>query len=134
MAYTGELLCCSSHSKVVLLMVEVQMLESLEGMTRPFPNPYIIFYPVLPRPGTTLPINKTIREIQGRSFSEYDAWRGNVVIAKFRGGGSDPFANLMDISMADFPILKNYLSTRGPMGQVCSVRSFHRNRSSDSQT
>lgn len=111
-----------------------QLADSLEGMTRPFPNPYIIFFPVLPRHGTTLPVNKTIREIQGRSFSEHDAWRGNVVIAKYRGGGNDPFANMMDISMADFPILKNYLSTRGQTGPLCSVRSFHRNGPSDNRS
>ncbi|KAH8118491.1 hypothetical protein DFH11DRAFT_676999 [Phellopilus nigrolimitatus] len=98
----------------------VQLVDSLEGMTKSFANPYIIFYPVVSRTGAPFPINKAIREIQGRSFIEENAWRGNIVIAKYRGGGSDPFMSLIDISMADFPILKNYLLNRGPTGQVCS--------------
>lgn len=72
------------------------------------------------RTGAPFPINRAIREIQGSSFNESNAWRGNVVIAKYRGGGSDPFMSLIDISMADFPILKNYLLNRGPTGQVGS--------------
>lgn len=87
-------------------------------MTRSFANPYIIFYPLQPRVGTSFPVNKAIREIQGRAYTDQIAWRGNVVIAKYRGGAVDPFMSLVDISMADFPILKNFLATRGPTRQV----------------
>lgn len=89
-------------------------------MTRSFANPYIVFYPVLSKTGAPFPINKAIREIKGRVFNESNAWRGNIVVAKYRGGSGDPFKNLVDISMADFPLLKNYFLNRGPAGQVCS--------------
>lgn len=72
------------------------------------------------RTGVPFPINKAIREIQGRSFNEENAWRGNIVIAKYRGGGVDPFMSLIDISMADFPIIKNHFLHRGPTAQVCT--------------
>ncbi|KAL5530269.1 hypothetical protein ACEPAF_6526 [Sanghuangporus sanghuang] len=98
----------------------VQLVESLDGMTKSFANPYIIFYPVVSRTGAPFPVNRAIREIQGNSFNESSAWRGNIVVAKYRGGGSDPFICLIDISMADFPILKNYFLNRGPSSQVGS--------------
>ncbi|PAV21134.1 hypothetical protein PNOK_0376100 [Pyrrhoderma noxium] len=69
----------------------VQLVDSLEGMTKNFANPYIIFYPVVSRTGAPFPINRAIREIQGRSYSDDNAWRGNIIVAKYRGGGNDPF-------------------------------------------
>lgn len=95
-----------------------QLVESLDGMTKKFARPYIIFYPIFSRTGAPFPINKAIREIQGRNYREETAWRGNILVAKYRGEGTDPFASMIDISMADFPILKNYLSTRGTSAQV----------------
>lgn len=56
------------------------------------------------------PINKCIRELQGRNYREETAWRGNIVVAKYR---DNPFSTLIDASMADFPILKNYLLGHG---------------------
>jgi hypothetical protein len=79
-------------------------------MNKKFANPYILFYPVLSRDGMPFPINKCIRDIQGKSFKEQVAWRGNLVIAKYR---DNPFSSMIDASMADFPILKNYLLTHG---------------------
>ncbi len=87
-------------------------------MTKTFANPYIIFYPVISRTGTSFPVNRTIREIQGNSFNEEKAWRGNIVVAKYRSGGTDPFLSMIDISMADFPLLKNYFLNHEPFGQV----------------
>lgn len=75
------------------------------------------------RTGAPFPINRAIREIQGRSYSDDNAWRGNIIVAKYRGGGNDPFMSFVDISMADFPILKNYFLNRGPSGQVCPTGS-----------
>ncbi|EJD01292.1 uncharacterized protein FOMMEDRAFT_88853 [Fomitiporia mediterranea MF3/22] len=98
----------------------VQVVESLDGMTMNFANPYIIFYPTMSRTGAPFPVNRAIREIQGSFFNESTAWRGNIIVAKYRGGGNDPFMSLIDISMADFPILKNYFLNRGPSGQVGS--------------
>lgn len=87
-------------------------------MTKTFANPYIIFYPVISRTGASFPVNKTIREVQGSSFNEDKAWRGDIVVAKYRSGGQDPFLSMIDISMADFPLLKNYLLNHEPLGQV----------------
>ncbi|KAJ3989598.1 hypothetical protein F5890DRAFT_1430995 [Lentinula detonsa] len=87
-----------------------QLVEALDCMNRKFACPYIIFYPVVSRDGMPFPINRTIRDIQGRRFREDTAWRGNVIVAKYC---ENPFSSLMDASMADFPILKNYLLTHG---------------------
>jgi len=87
-----------------------QLVEALDGMNRKFANPYIIFYPTVSRDGMPFPVNKSIREIQGRAFNDEYAWRGNIVIAKYC---DNPFSSMIDASMADFPILKNYLLTHG---------------------
>lgn len=87
-------------------------------MTQRFDKPFILFYPVVSRTGATIPVNKAIKEIRGEGFVEEDAWRGNIIAAKYRGGGTNPFMSLMDMSMADFPLLKNHLMNRGPSGQV----------------
>jgi hypothetical protein len=89
--------------------------EALDGMNRKFANPYIIFYPTVSRDGMVFPVNKSIREIQGRAYREEYAWRGNIVIAKYR---DNPFSSMVDASMADFPLLKNYLLTHGAPRQV----------------
>ncbi|KIK67969.1 hypothetical protein GYMLUDRAFT_801953 [Collybiopsis luxurians FD-317 M1] len=88
-----------------------QLVEALDFMNRKFTCPYIIFYPVVSRDGMPFPVNKTIRDIQGRGYREATAWRGNVIVAKYRG--DSPFSSMIDASMADFPILKNYLLTHG---------------------
>lgn len=94
-----------------------QLVEALDGMNRKFANPYIIFYPTVSRDGMPFPINKCIRDIQARAFREEVAWRGNIVIAKYR---ENPFTSMIDASMADFPILKNYLLTHGSPRQNTS--------------
>ncbi len=96
-------------------------MEALDGMNRKFANPYIIFYPVVSRDGMPFPVNKSIKEIQGRAFREDIAWRGNIVIAKYR---DNPFSSMMNASMADFPLLKNYLSTHGSPSEV-RIRSSY---------
>ena len=90
-------------------------MEALDGMNRKFANPYIIFYPVISRDGMPFPVNKSIKEIQGRSFRDDIAWRGNIVVAKYR---DNPFSSMMNASMADFPLLKNYLLTHGSPAEV----------------
>lgn len=79
-------------------------------MNRKFASPYIIFYPAISRDGMSFPVNKNIRDFQGRAHKEEIAWRGNIVIAKYR---DNPFSSMTDASMADFPILKNYFMTHG---------------------
>ncbi|KDR83494.1 hypothetical protein GALMADRAFT_647529 [Galerina marginata CBS 339.88] len=92
-----------------------QLVEALDGMNRKFANPYIIFYPTVSRDGMPFPVNKTIRDIQGRSFKEEYAWRGNIIVAKYR---DNPFSSMIDASMSDFPILKNYFLTHGSPRQA----------------
>jgi hypothetical protein len=87
------------------------LVEALDGMNRKFANPYIIFYPTISRDGMPFPINKAIRDIQGGRFKEEFAWRGNAIVAKYR---DNPFTSMIDASMADFPIIKNYLLTHPP--------------------
>jgi len=87
-----------------------QLVEALDGMIRMFANPYIIFYPTVSRDGMPFPVNRCIREIQGKNYKEQCAWRGNIVIAKYR---ESPFSSMIHATMADFPILKNYLMTHG---------------------
>lgn len=84
-------------------------------MNRKFACPYIIFYPVVSRDGMLFPINKAIQDLQGLTYNEEQAWRGNLVVGKYR---ENPFTSMMDISMADFPILKNFLQTHGSPQQV----------------
>lgn len=79
-------------------------------MNRKFAYPYIIFFPTVSRDGMLFPINESVREIQGPAFKEEVAWRGNIMVAKYR---DNPFSSMIDASMADFPILKNYLMTHG---------------------
>ncbi|KAI0253168.1 hypothetical protein BJV78DRAFT_246556 [Lactifluus subvellereus] len=87
--------------------------EALDMMNKKFANPYIIYYPVVSRDGMPFPVNRTVRDIQeevnkGRRLREDQLWRGNIVAAKF---ADDQFAQMIDASMADFPILKNFLGT-----------------------
>lgn len=84
------------------------VVEMLDGMNKKFANPYVVFYPVLSRDGMPFPINKCLKEIQGPNYREHLAWRGNLVIAKYR---DEQLSAPMDANMADFPLLKNYLST-----------------------
>ena len=77
-------------------------------MIKKFATPYIVFYPVVSRDGMPFPVNKCIREIQGQVFAERRAWRGNLVVAKYR---DTEYSAMTVASMADFPIIKNYLST-----------------------
>lgn len=94
----------------------------LDWMNKPFSKPYVIFYPVLSRDGMPFPINKCVKEIQGPDFRENFAWRGNLVIAKY---SDEQLSTLVDASMADFPLLKNYLATHYPPAvPVSSFSSF----------
>ncbi len=59
------------------------------------------------------PVNCTVRDIQeevnkGRRLPEEQLWCGNLATAKFT---DDCFMQMIDASMADFHILKNFLGT-----------------------
>ncbi|GBE79205.1 hypothetical protein BKA93DRAFT_136010 [Sparassis latifolia] len=87
---------------------QYHLVEALDGMNKKFTTPYILFYPIVSRDGMPFPVNKCIREIQGACFNEAKAWRGNIVVAKYRDAD---YSQMAEASMADFPILKNYLKT-----------------------
>ena len=93
-------------------------------MTKNFEKPYIIFYPLADRAGKPMPANEAIRNIQGNNYSGTTEWKGDIIIAKFRGGVGDPFSSIIDISMADFPILKNYLMRNGPEAEASKPDHF----------
>lgn len=89
-----------------------QVIESLDGMNKKFSRPYVVFYPIFSRDGMPFPINKCIRDLQGAAFRGEMAWRGNIVVGKYEED-PDPFSNLTHASMADYPVIKNYLRTHG---------------------
>src|SRR6266446_8924977 len=96
-------------------------------MNKKFANPYIIYYPVVSRDGMPFPVNRTVRDIQeevnkGRRLREDQLWRGNLVAAKF---ADDQFTQMMDASMADFPILKNFLGTHPSPGSAGTLSTAH---------
>ncbi|KAJ3550637.1 hypothetical protein NMY22_g354 [Coprinellus aureogranulatus] len=101
---------CKCASRLINSACIPKLVEALDGMNKKFANPYIIFYPTVSRDGMPFPVNKCIKDIQGKAFKEPHAWRGNIVIAKYR---DDPFTSMIDASMADFAILKNFLLTHG---------------------
>ena len=41
-----------------------QLLEALDGMSRKFANPYVIFYPTVARDGMPFPENKAIKAVR----------------------------------------------------------------------
>ncbi|KAN0141544.1 hypothetical protein V8E53_000006 [Lactarius tabidus] len=89
------------------------IIEALDMMNKKFANPYIIYYPAISRDGMPFPVNRTVRDIleelnKGRCCCDDQLWRGNLVAAKF---ADSHFEEMMDASMADFPILKNFLAT-----------------------
>lgn len=96
-------------------------------MNKKFTNPHIIYYPVVSRDGMPFPVNWTVRDVQeevnkGRRLQEDQLWRGNLVVAKFADGR---FTQMMDASMADFPILKNFLGTHLFPGSGPGVPPMH---------
>ncbi|EKM52063.1 uncharacterized protein PHACADRAFT_128199, partial [Phanerochaete carnosa HHB-10118-sp] len=86
-----------------------KVIDILDGMSQGFTTPYILFYPVVSRDHMPFPLNQYVSGVQGRDFfEEARAWRGNLVIAKY----SDmKYSAMTNASMADFPIVKNWLKT-----------------------
>ena len=91
--------------------ISKQIVEALYGMRKRFATPYIIFYPIAAIDGLPFPVNTFVRDIQGHRFQDKLAWRGDLVVVKYKDPG---FSQMHNISMADFPIIKNYLSTHCP--------------------
>lgn len=75
------------------------------------PHSYLIFYPARQRSGAAPPVNTCIAEIQGRGYREDKAWRGDVVVAKYRNVES---GDIVSCSASDFPLVKNYFALHYP--------------------
>ncbi|KAI0062077.1 hypothetical protein BV25DRAFT_1838594 [Artomyces pyxidatus] len=88
-----------------------QIAPRLRGMSADFASPYIIFYPIVSEDGMPFPVNRTTRHIQGMKFNIEQAWRGNLVVAKFTDFRMNTLTNM---SIADYPVVRNYLSSNGP--------------------
>ena len=81
-------------------------------MNKKFDEPYIIFFPSVSRDNIPFPVNKFVKELQGALYTERGAWRGNLVIAKYK---NLQYSAMKCASMADFPIVRNYLLNHGCM-------------------
>lgn len=82
-----------------------QAVRSLDGMRKPFAEPYIIFFPQISRDGMKFPVNSFIREQSPRHDEESTCWRGDLVVAKYR---DQEFSAMVDASIADFPLIRNH--------------------------
>ncbi|KAJ7218986.1 hypothetical protein B0H12DRAFT_1271720 [Mycena haematopus] len=94
-------------------------------MTKQFTFPFIIFYPVTSRDGMPFPVNKNIYEYQGAEVRGCHPWCGDIIVSKF-SDRSNPMNSLRDVSMADFPIVKNIFR--------CNVSPQDQPKSSSSQS
>ncbi|GJE91715.1 hypothetical protein PsYK624_078650 [Phanerochaete sordida] len=83
-------------------------IDRLEGMSQPLARPYVLFAPAAARDGQPFPRNTYVRDVQGAFYEDDRAWRGNIVVAKY---ADLQFSAMVDASMADFPIVKNWLTT-----------------------
>jgi hypothetical protein len=93
-------------------------------MTCPFPKPYIVFYPVVARDETRLPINKSISAIKGKHYDEENSWRGDIVVAKLSGlmQLQAHFSSITDAHMADLGVIKiTSIPVSHPPSSRCKV-------------
>ncbi|KAJ7606582.1 hypothetical protein DFH06DRAFT_987743 [Mycena polygramma] len=81
--------------------------DSLYMMSAKLNRPYIIFYPIKSDDGRPLPINRNIKDIKGRN-----SWQGDIVVGKFYDH-EQPFASMVDTSIADYPIVNNFFKHYG---------------------
>ncbi|EPS94021.1 hypothetical protein FOMPIDRAFT_1135053 [Fomitopsis schrenkii] len=84
-----------------------QVIDRLEGMRVPFATPFIVFYPSVSRDGMPFEVNQGICQIKEKMVPDARSWRGSLLVAKFR---DQQYSEYMNMSMADFPIIKNWLS------------------------
>ncbi|KAJ7603608.1 hypothetical protein DFH06DRAFT_1350066 [Mycena polygramma] len=88
------------------------IIDSLDMMTAKLTRPYIVYYPTASCDGMLFPVNKTVQDIQGANLRDPDrqAWRGDILVGKINNREC-PFSSMLDASMADYPIIKNYMMT-----------------------
>ncbi|KAI0367557.1 hypothetical protein BV20DRAFT_1054678 [Pilatotrama ljubarskyi] len=98
-----------------------QVVEALYGMQKPLATPFIIFYPTASSDLMPFPVNKHVRNIQGKLPIEH-AWCGDLVVAKYK---DTTYSEMIDASMADYPIIKNFLFWQAivnlPKGEASAV-------------
>ncbi|KAJ7272668.1 hypothetical protein B0H12DRAFT_1008015 [Mycena haematopus] len=83
------------------------IIERLQMMGKKFAAPYIVYYPTVSRDGLPFRINSTIRDLQGLNFDRKRPWRGNIIVGKVQDY-NHPFESMIDATMADFAIIKNF--------------------------
>ncbi|EMD30843.1 hypothetical protein CERSUDRAFT_26886, partial [Gelatoporia subvermispora B] len=80
----------------------------LSEMTEDLPYGFIAFYGKASKDGHAFPLNQNIQSIQQNKFNKASAWRGDIIVAKYTDA---KFSNMQHISMADWPVLKNFFQT-----------------------
>ncbi|KAI0078108.1 hypothetical protein K474DRAFT_1594709 [Panus rudis PR-1116 ss-1] len=83
---------------------------------------YIIFYPVVSNQGHgSFPVNEWIRRQQGERFDETEAWRGDIIIAKY---GDHNFSSMGDISSVDYPAIRSFFAKTMGKYLTCDFALF----------
>jgi len=109
--------------------------QTLSGMTADLPNPYVchtelatihqtnptcttrclrsfvVFYPQRQQSGEPLPINQAIAEIQGTRQRSQQAWKGDIIVAKYESLAS---GTIIDMAPSDYVYIKNWFTFSYP--------------------
>ena len=88
-----------------------ERIASLYGMNRTFSDAFVVFYAAGQRSEAALAVNACIAEIQGRGFREQAAWRGDVVVVKYRNVDN---GDIVCCPASDFPLVKNFFALHYP--------------------
>ncbi|KAJ3014360.1 hypothetical protein NUW54_g1325 [Trametes sanguinea] len=106
-------------------------MERINRMYKPFPMPYIIFYPVVSRDDMPFPVNEHIKTIQNDCFDGPQLWKGDIIVAKYK---DTTYSQMTMASMADYPLIKIFLSSCGAPSPkfvpISLAQSSHTNPSS----
>lgn len=91
-------------------------------MTEDLPYGFIAFYGKASKDGHAFPLNQNIQSIQQNKFNKASAWRGDIIVAKYTDA---KFSNMQHISMADWPVLKNFFQTHyKPLSECVYFQDF----------
>lgn len=92
-----------AHSKAL-----IKVIARLDGMSKQLDEPYIVFYPVISSDGRSFPVNRTIRSIQCKKWRPEVAWRGNLIVAKYK---DKHCLQMTDARMGDYALMSNWFLT-----------------------
>ncbi|GJE96053.1 hypothetical protein PsYK624_122460 [Phanerochaete sordida] len=114
------------------------VIRRLDGMTKDFDNPFIIFYPTRSKDGMPFPVNVCVSTSQKSKMPETihkkKRWRGDIVVAKLKGSSSMAMGDMMGTSsmetedtkgtsytelenmrISDYPLVLNWLMRHSPL-------------------